>query len=63
MINKDETYPEWFDLAPRLRDDLLALTRLTDPEKPAITRCRASESMTDFYLLGYASDQGFGSGL
>ena len=39
------------------------LNRLIAPEKPTVTRCRASESMTDFYLLGDASGQGFGSGL
>ena len=42
---------------------MLALKRLTAPEKPAVTRCRVSESMTAFYLLGYASGQGFGLGL
>ena len=42
---------------------MLTLKRLTAPEKPAITRCRALESITDFYLLGDASGQGFGSGL
>ena len=41
----------------------MALKRLTDPEKPVVTRCRASELMTDFYLLGDEIDQGFGSGL
>ena len=62
-LNKDETAPEWLDPPPRLREDVLALKRLTAPEKTAVTRCRASESMTDFYLLGDASGQGFGLGL
>ena len=39
------------------------LKRLTAPENPAVTRCRTSESMTYFYILGDASGQGFGSGL
>ena len=55
--------PEWLDMAPRLREDIVVLKRLTDPENPAVTRCRESESMTDFYLLGNASGQGFDSGL
>ena len=42
---------------------MLALKRLTAPEKLSVTRCKLSESMTDFYLLGVASGQGFGSGL
>ena len=62
-INKDETVPEWLDPASKLREDILVLKRLTVPEKPALTRCRALESMTDIYLLGDASGQGFGSGL
>ena len=42
---------------------MLALNRLNAPEKPAVTMCRASESMTAFDLLVDASGQGFGSGL
>ena len=61
--NKAETAPEWLDPAPRLREDMLELKRLTATENPAVTRCRASESMNAFYILGYASGQGFGSGL
>ena len=38
-LNKDETAPEWIDPAPRLREDVLALKRLTEPENPAATRC------------------------
>ena len=60
---KDETAPECLEPAPRLREDVLALKRITAPENSAVPRCRASESMTAFYLLGYASGQGFGSGL
>ena len=33
-MNKDETAPEWLDLPPRLREDVLALKRLTVPENP-----------------------------
>ena len=62
-LNREEIAPEWLDPAPRLREDVLALKRLTVPENPEVTRCRASESMTAFYLLGYASGQGFGLGL
>ena len=62
-LNKNEKTPEWLDPAPRLREDFLALKRLTAPKYPTVTRCRALESMTDFYLLGDASGQGFGSGL
>ena len=62
-MNKDEITPYWLDPAPRLREDVLALEMFTAPEQPALTRCRASDSMTDFYLLGDASDQGFGLGL
>ena len=62
-LDKDEIAPEWIDLEPRLMEDILALKRLTAPENPAVTRCRASESMTAFYILGNASGQGFGSGL
>ena len=40
-----------------------ALNRLTEPGNPAVTICRASDSMTSFYILGDASGQGFGSGL
>ena len=39
----------------------MALKRLTATEKPVVKMCRALESMTEFYLLGYASYQGFGS--
>ena len=42
---------------------MLELKRITSPENPAVTSCRASESITAFYLLGCASGQGFGSGL
>ena len=38
-LYKDETAPEWLDPAPRLRDNIVALKRLTAPEKPAVTRC------------------------
>ena len=62
-LDKDETAHEWIDLGPRLRDDTVALKRLTAPRKPELTRCRASESMTAFYFLGDASGQRFGSGL
>ena len=48
-MNKDETAPEWIDPSPRLMEDVLELKRLTAPEKPAATRCRALESMTDFF--------------
>ena len=40
---------------------MLALNSLTSPEKTAVTRCRALDSMTSFYLLVDASGQGFGS--
>ena len=63
MLNKYETVPEWLDLAPMLREYVLALKRLTATEKPEVSRCRVSESMTAFYLLGDAIGQGFGSGL
>ena len=33
------------------------------PKKPAVTRCRALDSMTTFYPLVDASGQGFGLGL
>ena len=62
-IIKDETSPEWLEPEPRLREDVLELKRLTVPEKPSVTRCRALESMTAFYLLGDSSGQGFGLGL
>ena len=62
-LNKDETSPDWIDPDPRLREDVLALKRLTETENPAVTRCLELESMTAFYLLGAASGQGFGSGL
>ena len=39
------------------------LKRLAAPEKPAVKMCQALDSMTDFYLLGDASGQGFGLGL
>ena len=42
---------------------MLALKRLTALEKPALTRCQASESMTDFYLLVNGRSRGVGSGL
>ena len=58
-----ETALEWLDPYPRLREDFLALKRLTAPKYPTVTRCRALESMTAFYLLGDASGKGFGSGL
>ena len=38
-INKDETSPEWLDPSPRLREDVLALNRLTVPKNSAVTRC------------------------
>ena len=40
-MNKDETDPEWLDPdpRPRLREDVLALRRITVLEKPAVTRC------------------------
>ena len=47
-MDKDETAPEWLDLAPRLSEDILALKRTTAPEKPAVTRCQASKSITAF---------------
>ena len=50
-LDKDEIAPEWIDLDPRLMEDILALKRLTAPENPAVTRCRASESMTAFICL------------
>ena len=62
-INKDKTATEWIYPEPRFREDMLALKRITAPEKPAVTRCQEPESMTDFYLLEDASGQGFGSGL
>ena len=62
-IHKYEAVPELLDPPTRLREDIVALKRLTAPHNPEITRCRASESMTAFYLLGYASGQGFGLGL
>ena len=62
-MNKDETALEWIEPSPRLMEDMLVLKRLTAPENPAVTRCRALESMTDFYLLGDASGQGFCSSL
>ena len=40
---------------------MLALKRITAPEKPAVKRYRASDSMTGFYLLEDSSGQGFGS--
>ena len=60
-MNKDDTALECLDPSSRLRGDVLALNRLTAPENPAVTSCRASESMTGFYLLGDTSGQGFGS--
>ena len=41
----------------------MALKSLTATKNPAVTRCQASELMTEFYLLGDASGQGFGFGL
>ena len=62
-MNKYETDPEWLDSSPRLREDVLALKRLTAPETFAVTWCQSSESMTAFCLLVYASGQKFRSGL
>ena len=62
-IDKDEASPKWFDPPPRLREDILTLKNITVPDKPAVPRCQASESMTEFYLLGDASGQGFGLGM
>ena len=62
-LDKDETSLEWIDPPPKLIEDIVALKRLATPENTAVTRCLLSESMTEFYLLGYASGQGFGSGL
>ena len=62
-LEKYETAPEWINTPLMLREDIVALKRINAPEKPAVTRCRALESMTAFYLLGYASGQGFGLGL
>ena len=62
-LENDETFPEWLDPPPRLREDIVVLKRITAPEKPAVTRCRASESMNEFYLIRDASGRGFGSGL
>ena len=62
-LNKYETAPEWLDPDPRLREDLLALKRLTALEKPAVTRCRVLESMNYLYILRDASSKGFGLGL
>ena len=62
-IEKDETAPERLDPDPRLREDIVALKRLTNTEKPAVIRRRASESTIEFYLLGNASGKGFGLGL
>ena len=58
--NKDETTPEWLDPdpAPRIREYVLVMKRLSAPENPSVTRCRASESITALYLLGDASGQG-----
>ena len=58
-LNKNKTVPKLLYPSPRVREDMLALKRLTAPENHAVTKCRASESMTSFYLLGDASDQGF----
>ena len=63
MMNKYEISLERLDPDPRLREDVLALKRLTAPENPVLTRCQASESMTDFYLLGDSIGKGFDSGL
>ena len=38
-MKKDETETEWIEPPPRLREDVLALKRLTAPENPALTRC------------------------
>ena len=38
-MNKDETAPEWLEPTPRLRENVLALERLTAPENPAVKRC------------------------
>ena len=62
-LDKYKTAPEWIDPPPRLREDIVALKRLIAPEKPALKRCRASDSMNDFYLLVDAISQGFGLGL
>ena len=50
-MNNYETAPEWLDPDTRLREDVLALKRLTAPKNPAATRCRASDSMNAFYIL------------
>ena len=42
-LNKYETASEWLEPAPILREDVLVLKNLNAPEKPAVTRCRASE--------------------
>ena len=61
MLDKDKTTPEWLDPPPRFIEDIVELNRLTAPENTALTRCRASESMHTFYLIGDASGQGFSS--
>ena len=58
-----ETALEWINLPPKLIEDIVALTSPTEMENPTVTRCRALESMTAFYLFGDSSGQGFGSGL
>ena len=62
-MDKDETAPEWLDPAPRLRQDILALKRLTAPGNTSVKMCRALESMNAFYILGDASGKWFGLGL
>ena len=62
-LNKNKTVPKLLYPSPRVREDMLALKRLTAPENHALTRCLVSDSMTDFYLIGDESGQGFGSGL
>ena len=37
-LDKDETALIWIDTVHRFRQDVVALKRLTAPEKPALTR-------------------------
>ena len=59
-LRSKKGHPVWSKAAPRLKDDLLALMRLTSYEDPPMIPVRPTNSEA-CYVVGDASGDGFGS--
>jgi hypothetical protein len=62
-LTEGQLAPELVTPVPRFKDDVRALSNLTQQDEPPLVKVRANGALMACYLMGDASGKGFGSAL